>query len=177
MKSILSLALAFVVAGTLCAADYKLDGSNTTINWKGTKKGGEHTGSFKTISGTISGDDAKSIKLNVTIDTTSLTSDDDKLTAHLKSPDFFECKEYPSATFTSTKIAKGDKDGEYTITGDLTIRGKKKEINFPATIAMTEGSITLKADFAIDRTDYGMTYGAGKIDNKVSLSVKVEVKK
>ena len=177
MKSILSLALAFVVAGTLCAADYKLDGSNTTINWKGTKKDGEHTGSFKTLSGTLSGDDAKSIKIDLTIDTTSLTSDNDKLTAHLKSPDFFECKEYPKATFTSTKITKGDKDGQYTITGDLTIRGKKKEITFPATITMKDGTTTVKADFTIDRTDYGMTYGKGKIDDKVSLAVKVEVKK
>jgi polyisoprenoid-binding protein YceI len=177
MKTLFSLALALAVATTLCAADYKLDGSNTTINWKGTKKEGEHTGSFKTLTGTISGDDAKSIKIDLTIETDSLTSDNDKLTAHLKSPDFFECKEYPKATFTSTKIAKGDKDGEYTITGDLTLRGKKKEISFPATITTKEGSMSVKAEFSIDRTDYGMTFGAGKIDNKVSLTVKVEAKK
>jgi len=177
MKTVCSVTLALAIVGTLYAAEYKLDASNTTINWKGTKKDGEHTGSFKSISGTISGDDAKSIKIDVTIDTTSLTSDNDKLTAHLKSPDFFECKEYPKATFTSTKVTKGDKDGEYTITGDLTIRGKKKEISFPAQISMRDGQMTLKAEFAIDRTDFGMTYGVGKIDNKVSLKVMVQAKK
>jgi polyisoprenoid-binding protein YceI len=177
MKAILGLALTLVFVASLTAAEYKLDGKNTTIQWKGTKPDGSHTGDFKTLTGSVSGDDAKSIKIDLTIETASLTSDNDKLTAHLKSNDFFACKDYPKATFTSTKVAKGEKEGEYTITGDLTICGKKKEITFPATITMTDSGMKIVASFAIDRTDYGMTYGAGKIDNKVSLNVKVEASK
>ena len=57
--------------------------------------------------------------LDVTIATNSIFSDNEKLTAHLKAPDFFDVKRFPKATFTSTKIEKADKN--YKVTGDLTL--------------------------------------------------------
>ena len=48
---------------------------------------------------------------------------------HLKSADFFEATKYPELTFKSTKVEKS-KDG-YTLTGDLTIKGKAKSVSIP----------------------------------------------
>src|SRR5258707_1390331 len=87
---------ATLLSGTaLAGGNFTLDGKNTKIEFTGTKPGGKHVGGFKDLTGTASGADATSLKLEVDIDTTSLYSDNGKLTNHLKSADFFEVKTYP----------------------------------------------------------------------------------
>jgi polyisoprenoid-binding protein YceI len=166
------LVAALVGTAGFAADTYKLSGDNTTIEFTGTKKDGKHTGGFKKCTGTVTHD--KDWAIELTIDTESIFSDDEKLTGHLKGGDFFSCKDNPTAKFVTTKIEKGDKG--FTVTGKLTLLGKEKEISFPAEITTGE-TFTLKADFKIDRTDYGMTYGEGKIDKEVALKVAVSAKK
>ena len=101
------------------------------------------------------------------IDTASLGTEIEKLTNHLKSPDFFEVRKYPTAKFESTKIEGG------SITGKLTLHGVTKEISFHATVEVTEAGLKLKAEFTIDRSEYGMTYDPKKVENKVSMTVVV----
>jgi len=160
------------------AAEKKIDltGENTTIEFTGTKKDGKHDGGFKKLKGSLTtdGTDFTKAKFDVTIETDSLWSDDAKLTGHLKSSDFFDVKTNPTAKFVSTKIE--DSKVGYIITGDLTINGKTKSITFTAKTETAEGKFTLKSDFSIDRTDYGMTYGGDKIDNKVALRLKIDAK-
>lgn len=174
MNRILSaMAVAVLAVAPAIAADkYKLDGENTTIEFTGTKKDGKHTGGFKKLEGTVTNDD--SWKIDVTIDTTSIHSDNPGLTNHLKGGDFFGVKDHPTAKFVTTKIEKADKG--YKVTGKFTMLGKEKEISFPAEIKTGE-TFELKAEFKIDRTDYGMTYGEGKVDKEVSLKVEVKAKK
>lgn len=158
------------------AADkYTLTGENTKIEFTGTKKEGKHVGGFKTLTGTLTVGDITDTKIEVTIDTDSMYSDDEKLTAHLKGADFFDVKNHPKATFVSTKVEKSD--AGVTVYGKLTINGKSKEIHFPAKIASKGGTVTLDSEFSINRTDYGISYGAGKIDNDVALKVHISAKK
>ena len=89
--------------------------------------------------------------------------------------DFFDVKNNPKATFKATKVEKGDKT--YTVTGDLTMLGKTKSISFPATISTTAEALELSATFAIDKTQWGMNYGKGKIEDKVTISIAVTAKK
>ncbi|MGC1274852.1 MAG: YceI family protein [Planctomycetaceae bacterium] len=172
-------AIAALLASPALAADVKvaLDGKNTEVEWVGTKSDGKHEGGFQRVAGTAtaSGADPTTLKLDVTIATNSIFSDNEKLTAHLKAPDFFDVKRYPKATFQSTKVEKGDKG--YKVTGDLTLLGKKKSISFPAKIAITDGGLTLDSEFKIDRTQFGMNYGDGKIDKEVGLDIEIEVKR
>ncbi|HEX3149401.1 MAG TPA: YceI family protein [Gemmataceae bacterium] len=151
-----------------------LTGDNTKITFVGTKPGGKHEGGFKTLKGgaVVSADGLS--KVAVEIDMESLFSDDPKLTAHLKSPDFFGVKTNPKSKFESTKIEKSDKG--HTITGNLTLNGKTKEISFPATITATGGAVKIESSFSIDKRDFGMEYGGGKIDDKVSIKVSVDAK-
>lgn len=169
MLSLFTL-LVFIHAGF--AAEYKLTGENTKIEWTGTKPGGKHTGGFKTLTGTAKVENG-TIMLEVEIDCDSLHSDDDKLTGHLKSPDFFNVREHAKSKFVTTKVEK--KDNKQHVTGKFTLLGKEKEITFPAEI-MTDDGFKLKSEFKINRTDYGMTYGKGKIDDDVLLKVTVEAK-
>lgn len=176
-------AILTVLAGLLVSAasaqdnslKYALNGENTKVLWSGTKANGKHDGGFKTVQGTASLADATGLKLDVEIDTTSLYSDDAKLTGHLKSPDFFAVKDHPKARFVSTKI---DKTGgnTYNVQGDLTLLGKTKQVSFPATIT-AGNTLQIAAAFKIKRSDYGMTYGIGKVDDDVSIQVSVNASK
>jgi polyisoprenoid-binding protein YceI len=168
------LAFAALTSAALAAEiKYPLTGSNTKVEWTGTKSDGKHNGGFKKLKGSAIVDDDDGLSFDVEIDCGSLYSDNEKLTGHLKSPDFFSVKEHPTAKFKSTKVEKGEKGS--TVTGDLTLLGKTKEISFPAEID-NKGKLSLKADFKIDRTDFGMTYGKGKVDEQVSLRIRVDAK-
>lgn len=171
MKRVLTFGLLAALCGT-AAADVTLTGENTKIEFTGKKPDGKHDGGFKTLTGawTAPGGDVTKGAIEVTIQADSLWSDNDGLTKHLKNQDFFDVKTHKTAKFKSTKI---EKDGsKYKITGDLTLLGKTKSISFPAEI---KGN-TLSSAFTIDRTDFGMTYGKGKIEDKVALRVKVDGK-
>jgi len=171
-----ALTLAGLATGALIGADYNLTGTNTTIKFVGAKPNGKHEGGFKTVTGTASvGDDLSELKISIDIDMNSLYSDNPKLTGHLKSPDFFGVKSNPKAKFVSTRV---EKDGaDYKITGDLTMVGQTKAITFPAKIAVKNGTLTLTSKLSIDKTQWGMTYGKGKIDDEVALTVSVKSKK
>jgi len=136
------------------AADFPLNEKNTTVKFVGSKPKGKHDGGFKSVSGNASVDnnDLTSLKISLDIDTKSLYSDNDKLTKHLQSPDFFGVENNPKAKFVSTKVEKsGD---NYKITGELTMLGKTKSIDFPATLAVGADGLTVSASFTIDRTQW-----------------------
>lgn len=179
VRCLFAVGLLAALALTASAADikYALTGDNTKLTFIGKKPDGKHEGGFKKLSGsaTVTDGDLTKLKLEVEIDTDSLYSDDEKLSTHLKSPDFFDVKNNPKATFKVTKVEKGDTT--YTITGDLTMLGKTKSISFPASITTTADALQVSSTFAIDRTQWGMTYGKGKIEDKVELTIKVTAKK
>jgi polyisoprenoid-binding protein YceI len=160
-------------------AKLEITPKNTKIEFVGTKPGGKHDGGFTKFSGAIENvaPDLKGSKIVVEIQTESLFSDNAKLTKHLLSPDFFEVKAHPKATFKSTAIeAKKDGSATHRITGDLTLRGKTKAISFPATVKQTSGGVELTSEFTINKKDFGMTYGEGKIDHDVKIKVAVKAK-
>ncbi|VTR97335.1 YceI family protein OS=Planctomyces limnophilus (strain ATCC 43296 / DSM 3776 / IFAM 1008 / 290) GN=Plim_3690 PE=4 SV=1: YceI [Gemmata massiliana] len=173
----LGLVAALAVPAGAADAKYALTGDNTKVTFVGKKADGKHTGGFGKLTGsaTVAGGDPTKLEVTVEIETESIFSDDEKLTGHLKNADFFDVKNQPKATFKSTKVEKGT--AGYTVTGDLTLLGKTKSVSFPATITEKDGKLEVAASFAIDRTQWGMTYGKGKIDDNVELGIKVEAKK
>jgi polyisoprenoid-binding protein YceI len=164
-----------LASSAIAGGTFALDGNNTKIEFVGTKPGGKHNGGFKSVTGKASGAEATDLKLEVEIDTTSMYTDNPKLTNHLKSADFFEVKTYPKAKFVSTKVEKAN-DG-YTVTGDLTLRGKTKSISFPAAIAVAADGVTVKSTFTINRQDFGISFGPGKVDDTVTIKVAVNATK
>ncbi len=145
---------------------------NAKIDWIGTKDDGKHDGGFKTVTGEIMfvASDLTSTRFTLSIDTTSMWSDTDKLTAHLKSPDFFEVNTYPTATFTTTAVAGDEGAATYTVTGDLTLHGVTESVSFPATIAWTDPTLTVSAEFTIKRQEFGISYGPDKVHDDVSIA-------
>ena len=86
-------------------------------------------GKFKDFSGTIvmDPDDPPVSSVEVSIQTASISTDNDRRDAHLRSNDFFAADSFPTLTFKSTKVAPVGKD-KYQVTGDLTMRGITKSV-------------------------------------------------
>lgn len=162
------------------AADSQLltfSAAGSKIEFVGAKVTGKHDGSFGQFTGNVklvSGDPTKS-QVSVEIDTASITSDNPKLTGHLKSPDFFDVEKFPKARFESTSIkAGGDKGATHTVTGNLELHGEKKSITFPATIKTENGSTSVDAEFSINRKDFGLNY-PGKVDDLIRDDVLIKL--
>jgi polyisoprenoid-binding protein YceI len=151
---------------------------NTKLEWVGTKDNGKHTGGFKQFRGSfaLNDKDVAASKVSLDIDAESLYSDNAKLTQHLKSADFFEVATHPKAGFTSTAFKPAESKGAtHTVTGDLTLHGVTKPITFPATIKVGDDQVSLDTEFKISRKEFGMTYGAGKIHDDVTLKVEMRL--
>lgn len=131
--------------------------SNSKVEFVGAKVTASHPGGFTDFSGEVDlGDPIEQSRINLTIQTASLYADKEKLTKHLKSPDFFDVEKFPTATFQSTEIRK-EADG-HTITGDLTLHGVTKRISFPATIESSDSQVSANAEFSINRKDFEINY-------------------
>jgi polyisoprenoid-binding protein YceI len=139
------------------AASLPVNPSNSKIEFVGAKVTASHPGGFTDFSGKVDlGDPIEQSRLEVTLQTASLYADKEKLTKHLKSPDFFDVAQFPTATFQSTQIKK---EGEgHTITGELTLHGVTKSISFPASISASESQVNASAEFSINRKDFGINY-------------------
>jgi len=163
-------------APAAAARTLKADPAASSIGFVGAKLTGDHSGSFKTFTGeaTVEGTTPKSVKF--TIETGSVTSDDEKLTGHLKSPDFFDVEKYPKAEFVSTAIAAKTAAGGSTheVTGDLSLHGEKKSISFPATITVDERSARGTAEFKINRKDFKIVY-PGMPDDLIKDEVLLKI--
>lgn len=157
---------------------YKIAAESSKVEFTGSKVTGKHDGGFKQFTGTIDLVNKKpeESRVSVDIDATSIYSDDDKLTGHLKSKDFFEVETYPKASFTSTKIvpdaAKGA--GNYTVTGDFNLHGQTKAITFPAKITVGDADVAVESEFSINRKDFGIVY-TGKTDDLIRDDVVIKL--
>src|SRR2546423_1285270 len=92
-------------------------------------------GRFGKVEGTIEIDEDRpreTAKIDVTIDVSSIDTRQEQRDAHLRSADFFDAANYPNMRFVSTRI-EGDVTGDFTVVGDLTIKGITREVTLDVT--------------------------------------------
>lgn len=154
---------------------WPLDAANSQVGFVGAKVTGKHEGSFKKIDGQVSLSGGKVNALNITIDTASVESDDEKLTGHLKSADFFDVEKFPQSTFVSTQVVeKAAGTATHEITGNLTLHGVTKSITFPASVKADTTSAKGEAEFTINRKDFNIVY-PGKSDDLIKDDVLLKL--
>lgn len=155
-----------------------INAENSKVEFTGSKVTGKHDGGFRQLSGTIDlvNNSVTDSGVDVEIETASVYSDDEKLTGHLMSKDFFEVEKFPKATFKSTKIVADTAKGTdaYTVTGDFSLHGVTKSISFPATIKVGADKVEVDADFSVNRKDFGIVY-AGKADDLIRDDVVIRL--
>ena len=151
--------------------------ANSNIDFVAAKVTRSHNGSFKQFNGTIDllNSDALQSVVSITIDTASVVTDEPDLTKHLQTPDFFDVPKYPKANFVSTKIEPNTVNGAtHTITGNFDLHGIRKSISFPATIQVGPTAVSVNAEFAINRKDFGLIY-PGKADDLIKDGVVIKL--
>lgn len=130
-------------------------------------------GKFTRFSGHIMLNEADVTRsaVNVTIETGSVDTSNDRRDNHLRSGDFFEAETYPNLTFVSRRIERSA-DGLVLI-GDLTIRDVTREVSIPFELAgpvTTESGrkrLGAEGSLRIDRFDYGLQW------NRIQEAVQV----
>lgn len=171
MKKII-LSIAFALAATFVVNAHnhgvlKIDTKVSSVEWIGKKVTGQHTGGITIKEGTLYLHDGILEKGTVVIDMTTITCTDmqgeyaDKLIGHLNSPDFFDAANHKTATLDILKVTAA-KDGNYTISGNLTIKGITKPIEFTTKMEIKDGKLAAFAEVTVDRTLYDIKYGSGK---------------
>jgi polyisoprenoid-binding protein YceI len=183
------LAVAALVAGLSSPASaavesYKIDSTHSTIQYSLRHLVSKFTGSFSTVSGTITvdRDNLEKSKVEASIDIGSVNTADEKRNAHLKSPDFFDAVKFPSMTFKSTSWKKTGED-TFDVTGDLTIKDvtkpvvlKAKLLGFGEGMGGTQLS-GWEVTGAIKKSEFGLAGPAmlGKVlGDEVAINIGVE---
>lgn len=191
MKKILPLALAIGAFSAISAnaAEWTVDKVHSKIGFA-VKHLTISTvrGEFKSYDATIHFDPQQPEKLSfeATIDVNSISTLNERRDGHLKSPDFFDAENFPTMTFKSKKVQK-IADGQFKITGDLTIRGTTREVvldveGFGQVVEMVGVKKTAAvATATINRQDYGLKWnqaietGGLIVDDTVKIVIEVEL--
>lgn len=185
--ALLALAAAAVLStGAAQAANYAIDPTHTFVTFEISHFGATtNRGRFDKKQGTVEFDRAaKTGKVDITIDTTSVNTGTPPFDKHLQSADLFDAAKHPTIKFVSDKFSfNGDKVSE--VTGQLTLLGKTAPVTLKATQFNCYDSPMLKrevcgGDFetTIDRTQWGMNYGVEwGFPKNVRLVVQIEAVK
>ncbi|GIW72700.1 MAG: hypothetical protein KatS3mg102_2242 [Planctomycetota bacterium] len=183
---VLAGALALGGLGTSAAhakERYEIDGAHSFVLFGiGHFNAGKVWGRFNKISGELvfipdrieAGGDVR-----IEIDAASIDTGVAKRDEHLRSPDFFNVKQFPKITFEGGKVSKVE-GGTLQLTGKLSLHGVTKEITVPvrmlgrATDPRGDVRVGFEARFVIDRDAFGISYMPDAIGKQVELIVAIE---
>ncbi len=171
MKTLKTLLVLIITFGVTTAftdkptATYTVDAEQSTVRWTGKKVTGQHNGMIDLQGGTLEVNGDQLSGGQFVIDMSTLNNEDlegedkAKLEGHLKSDDFFGVENHPTAELVITQVTPQEGD-QYTITGDLTIKGTTHPVAFPATVSLQDGQLTAEATITVDRSKYDVRYGS-----------------
>jgi len=144
-------------------------------------------GKFSSFEGTIktSDEDLTKAEISFTAQVASINTGNEMRDKHLQSPDFFNAVEFPTLSFKSKNITKKDANN-FLVTGDFTMHGITKEINFEAkfngiSADMNKNRVMgFEISGAISRKEFGLTWNAPTetggvvVSDEVKMDINVE---
>lgn len=163
--------------------DYTVDAAHTRIGFRA-----RHAmvttvrGTFGEFEGTAHLDvaDPSASRVELRIDAGSLDTGQPDRDAHLRSADFLAVEQYPEITFVSTSVEQVD-DDEYTVTGDVTIKGQTREVSVDFTLTGSaldpfgNTRVGFEGALALKRSDWGLVWNAALETGGVLVSDKVQL--
>jgi polyisoprenoid-binding protein YceI len=146
-------------------------------------------GAFGDVQGTVWVDDSdpRTVLADVAIQVASIDTRQGQRDAHLRSPDFFDAVKFPTITFRSRRVQGNPFEGDFRLTGDLTMHGVTREVTLEVS---PEGRLVdpwgaERAGFSargkIDRVDFGLTWnqaleaGGLLVGNEIKILIEVEL--
>jgi len=150
----------------------------SSVQFKIKNLGFNSGGSFSGLKGIIFFDpeDLSKSKFEVTLDASSVNTDNNMRDNHLREESYFDVKNYPLIRFVSTKVTLSNRKGVYFIFGKLSIKNKTAEISFPFTATLSTSGCLFEGEFNINRRDFEVG-GSSTLSDKVVVSLHVLSKK
>jgi len=163
---------------------YRIDPAHSTVFFTVGHLGtSEMTGRFNDIEGSFVLGKEQTSTLDVSIKTASIDTNHAKRDTHLRSPDFFNVKQYPVMRFSADKVDYDKQGRPVTLHGKLNLHGKTRPVSFAITPvgagkdpwggyrAGFNASTTLK------RSEFGMGFMQGGIGEEVTITLNIEAMK
>ena len=189
IRTLLAGAVLVVAALPATAQTWKIDSahSSATFTVKHMMVSNVH-GRFGKVEGTVvyDGKNLAAAQVDTTIDATTITTDNEKRDAHLRSADFFDAPGFPTITFKSKRVEVVGA-GKFKLIGDLTMRGKTKEVvleaDGPTAPVTAQGSerVGVTATTTLNRHDYGVSWsrtmdgGGYVVGDDVKVTIELEL--
>ena len=184
--ALVAAALVLGLATQASAADtYQLDGRHTSVTFQYTHFGYSHpTGKFSNAVGSVTLDDSapekSSVEVSFAID--GINTGVDSLDADLKSANFFDAAQFPTATFKSTKVEPTSATTA-KVTGDLTLHGITRPLTLDVTLNK-EGEHPMShlktagftAKGSLLRSDFGIGKLVPMVSDRIDLYIEAEAK-
>jgi polyisoprenoid-binding protein YceI len=162
------------------AGTWAIDPTHSQVGFSVEYLGGTFRGTFSPVEGSLRADGGGSVSLTGSAPVSGVRVQDENLTAHLQSPDFFDAERHPEIRFTSTDV---ERDSDLiTVRGELTIRGETRPVVLEGTIGEPADDpfggvrFPLHLQAIIDRTDFGIEWnnplpnGEPSLANDVTLT-------
>ncbi|MCH5598503.1 YceI family protein [Niabella ginsengisoli] len=135
-------------------------------------------GSLKGITGNIVFNPKRIYKsvFDVSVDVNTINTDNTRRDNHLKKDDFFDAEKFPTIRIKSTSIqSKGN--NIYFAEAVLTMHGVSKNIQFDFIATSIDGGYNFKAEFALNRRDYGVGGNSMTMSDDVKVNLDIVAKK
>lgn len=166
-------ALIFLTAAiTASSQQYKPVDEKSEVKFTIKNFGLNTSGSLNGLQGTIKFDpsnvNASSFEVSVNVNT--INTGIDSRDSHIKKEEYFDAAKYSTINFTSTGITKNQND--YTVTGNLTIKGVTKTISFPFSVQNQENGLLFSGNFSINRKDFNIGGSSAVLGNNVDIQLK-----
>lgn len=167
------------------AAPWTLDKSHAHITFEVDHLGFSTTkGAFREFDAEIDFDpeNIAATKVSATVNAASVDTFFGARDDHIRKGDFLDVENHATITFVSTAVT-GTSDTTATVTGDMTILGVTKPVTFDATLVKIGPSpfdpsktvAGLKLTGEIDRTMFGISYGAPAIGAVIPVEIDLEM--
>jgi len=168
---------------TLPAGTWAVDATHSQIGFAVDYIGGTFRGTFSPFEAKLEATGDGSATLTGSAPVSGVKVQDENLTGHLQSPDFFDSERAPKITFRSTAIERSGED--VTVDGELEIRGEKQPVVLTGTVGEPAGDpyggtrFTLRLETTIDRTAFGIDWnnalpnGDPALANDVTLTAEL----
>ena len=183
----LVLGLSTLFAAAEFVAPATVSKTESQVRWEASKVTGTHWGyvplknaTLDYSGGKIKGGSFDMDMVNLTVEDLTDAKSKGNLTGHLKSDDFFSVEKFNTSSFKITE-AKSSNGTDYTITGNLTIKGITQKVSFPAKVSVAGKKVTATGQIKFDRTKFEIKFRSGSYfedlaDKMIYDEVKLDVK-
>jgi polyisoprenoid-binding protein YceI len=138
-------------------------------------------GMFTSMKGTVIVDEANPARssINIEVDANSVNTNNQQRDNHLRSPDFFNTRQFPTITFKSTEVRRVNAN-TVQVRGDLTMRGVTRPITANVTLtgkgknAQGRDIIGFETTFTVRRSEFGIRYGLPSLGDEVRVTLSIE---